>query len=224
MGDNHKELIRKLLALAESSNEHEAKAALLKARELMAKHKLTEEELKDESKRTVKKMLTDVTCSKRRNPWAIQLSAVIGENYCCKAYQNHVKGKQTMTIGFIGLDDDVEICSLVFGYAVDCILSRIKGIKKENSQYQRDYVRELSDSYGYGFTVGVETVFQNQKEENEWSWGLVMAIPKEVEEYAQSLGKAKFRARAQERIRSNEYAEGYSDGKAFNPTKRPAEA
>ena len=36
--------IRHLLALAESPNENEARAALLKARELMARHKLTEAE------------------------------------------------------------------------------------------------------------------------------------------------------------------------------------
>lgn len=37
---DYKEKIKKLLALSESSNEHEAKAALLKARELMAEHNL----------------------------------------------------------------------------------------------------------------------------------------------------------------------------------------
>ena len=94
MEADYKKLIRKLLALAESPNEHEAKAALLKARKLMAEHKLTEEELKDAGKRSVEKILTDITCSKRRNPWVVQLSVVIGENYCCKAYRNHVKGKQ----------------------------------------------------------------------------------------------------------------------------------
>ena len=40
--DDYKDKIRKLLALAQSPVEAEAKAALLKARELMAKHKLTE--------------------------------------------------------------------------------------------------------------------------------------------------------------------------------------
>ena len=43
--DDYKDKIRKLLALAQSPVEAEAKAALLKARELMAKHKLTEAEL-----------------------------------------------------------------------------------------------------------------------------------------------------------------------------------
>lgn len=50
MEKDYKEKIRKLLALAESPNEHEARAALLKARELMAEYKLTEAEIKDAKK------------------------------------------------------------------------------------------------------------------------------------------------------------------------------
>lgn len=40
-----KDRISKILALAESPNENEARAALLKARELMAKYKLQPEDL-----------------------------------------------------------------------------------------------------------------------------------------------------------------------------------
>lgn len=46
MAINIKDKIAKLLALAESPNENEAKAALLKARELMAEHKLRPEDVK----------------------------------------------------------------------------------------------------------------------------------------------------------------------------------
>lgn len=41
---DYRDKIKKFLALAESPNESEAKAALLKARELMAEHKLSEAE------------------------------------------------------------------------------------------------------------------------------------------------------------------------------------
>lgn len=52
---DYKERIRKLLALAKSPEENEAKAALLKARALMAKHKLTEAEFAEAQTRAVKK-------------------------------------------------------------------------------------------------------------------------------------------------------------------------
>ena len=44
---DYKDRIRKLLALATSPEEGEAKAALLKARELMAKYKLTEMDVRE---------------------------------------------------------------------------------------------------------------------------------------------------------------------------------
>ena len=84
MEKDYREKIKKLLALAESPNEHEAKAALLKAKELMAEHKLSELDVKDTGKKEVKEVLLEgMQASTRHNPWIIPLSTVIGENYCC---------------------------------------------------------------------------------------------------------------------------------------------
>ena len=44
---DYKDKIKKLLALAESPNENEAQAALLKARQLMAEHKIGEADLEE---------------------------------------------------------------------------------------------------------------------------------------------------------------------------------
>lgn len=220
MDKDYREKIRKLLALAESPNEHEAKAALLKARQLMAEHKLTERDCKDAEKQEVKDIRTDITCSKRRDPWIIGLSAVIGENYCCKAYRKRGYGEQTNVVGFIGLEDDVEICVAVFKYAVDCVLSEIKRIKKENDCYYSSYVKRLCNSFGYGFEQGVKEAFRKQQEENEQGWGLVLSIPKEVIEASKHLGKEEFKARAVQEISGDAYARGYYTGKEFDPTKR----
>lgn len=220
---DYKEKIRKLLALAESPNENEAKAALLKARELMAEHKLTEREVKDVEPQDVEKVITDITCSKRRNPWIVNLSVVIGENYCCKSYRNQVYKKQTCAIGFIGFKDDVEICTAIFQYAVDCVLAEVKRIKKEKGRiYVAEYVKRLCNSYGYGFVIGVRDAFEKQKEEHEQGWGLVLLMPKEVEEAAKEMKKEKFRARAQQELYDDEYSRGYRQGKQFDPTKRIA--
>lgn len=222
---DYKEKIRKLLALAESPNEHEAKAALLKARELMAEHKLTEREIKDVESKSVEKVLTDITFSKRKNPWILNLSNIIGENYCCKSFRNQVYRKQTCTIGFIGFKEDTEICMLVFRYAVDCILSELKRIKREKSQYfVSSYVNQLCNSFGYGFAYGVKEAFETQKEEHEQGWGLVLTIPKEVEDVVQTMKKARFHARAQDNISDSEYSRGYQQGTQFDPTKRIAKA
>lgn len=223
MATDYKEKIRKLLALSESSNEYEARAALLKARELMAEHKLMESELKDVDKQTVEKVLTDVTCSKRRNPWLVSLSVTIGENYCCMAYRSRVRGKQTSTIGFIGLEDDVGICTEIFEYAADCAFSGIENIRKEKKGMHGGYVTRLCHSYGYGFADGVDAAFQKQKKEKEQSWDLVMVIPKEVEDFADAVGYTAFKSHAEDCIYHSGYARGREAGEAFNPAKRLAE-
>ena len=48
-----REKIQKLLALSESSNEHEAYAALMKARELIAKNKLDERDFEKKEEKKV---------------------------------------------------------------------------------------------------------------------------------------------------------------------------
>ena len=224
MATDYKEKIKKLLALAESPNEHEAKAALLKARQLMAEHKLMEAEVKDVEKQVVKEVWTDITCSKRRNPWVVHLSAAIGGNYCCKGCSRHRPGEQTQQIGFIGFEDDLEVCVAIFKYAVDCILSEIERIKKENQCYYSSYVKRLCDSYGYGFVVVIEAAFEEQQQENEEGWGLVLVMPQEVLEAAERIGHAEFRSRAEKSISGDAYAQGYRHGKEFNPTKRLQEA
>lgn len=218
--DDYKEKIRKLLALAQSPNEHEARAALLKARQLMAEHKLSEAELRDPVKQEVKDVMTDITCSKRRNPWIINLSAVIGENYCCKAYRTHRHGQQTQLVGFIGFEDDVEICIAIFKYAVECVLSGIEQVKTKNAGYYPQYIKRCCDGYGYGFVVGWSEAFDRQKESNESEWGLVLVMPKEVEEAAQGFKHQVFRAKAEEEIPVSSYAHGYKTGKEFDPKRR----
>lgn len=100
---DYREKIKKLLALSESSNEHEAKSALLKAKKLMAEHKIAEIDLEDIGKKKVVHIKTEFDCSKRREAWMISLSAIIGQNFCCQSYRRKEYNKQVATICFVGL-------------------------------------------------------------------------------------------------------------------------
>ena len=77
MNNNIKEKIAKLLALAESPNENEAKAALLKARALMVQHKLRPEECTGKKEKVVTKVLADIKCTTMTDFWIYKLSDVI---------------------------------------------------------------------------------------------------------------------------------------------------
>lgn len=129
---DYKDKIRKLLALAKSPEPEEAKLALLKARKLMAEHKLTERDL-EEHDTTVIQQEIDETFSKKANSWMSPLSTVIGENYCCAAYRCKRGAKTTVwRVGFIGLKDDFEICTKIFKYAVRCIKAEQKKLRKQH--------------------------------------------------------------------------------------------
>lgn len=218
---DYKEKIRKLLALSKSPNEHEARAALLKARELMADHKLTEAELKDIKAQDVKEVQSGISCSKRRNPWIVKLSNVIAGNFCCRAFRTSYKGRQIQKIGFIGFEEDADICTKVFQYAVDCVMAEIKRIKKDYQDYYSSYVKKLCDSYGYGFAYGVYISFERQQEEKaEEGWGLVMVVPKEVIEATEDFHKEDFHSNAEKDIYGGAYFKGCADGKKFDPSRR----
>lgn len=105
-----REKVAKLLALATSPNEQEAQAALLKARELMAKHKLRPEECQEGQDTRVIVQTIGVECTKMTDTWALALGGIIGKRYCCKVFRHHAHGAKKVEVGFAGLADDFEVC------------------------------------------------------------------------------------------------------------------
>lgn len=209
-----KEKIQKLLSLATSSNENEARAALLKAKELMAKNKLTEADFEDAKKQElVHVTLQDIKwTSDSGDVWMADLCKLIADNYCCTSAWSRNRGARTYTLVVSGLQSDVDICSEVIKYAVGFIRSRIKILSRRSGDR-----RMTSKSYADGFVLGMQMAFDMQKEEHP-EWGLVVVKPDELTDYEKSLGsksvktkKAKFDQLA--------YMKGQTDGQNFNTRK-----
>lgn len=188
---DYKDKIRKLLALAKSPEPEEAKFALLKARKLMAEHKLSERDLEERNTTVIKRAIGE-TFSKKANSWMDPLSIVIGENYCCSAFRCKISAKTTVWhVGFIGLEGDIEICVKIFRYAVRCIKSEQKKLRKQHRDYYTPQeIAKICDSYGYGFARGVYEAFTRQNEENQ-EYGLVLKVPKEVKDELEKIGPPK---------------------------------
>lgn len=216
-----KDKIAKLLALSESPNEHEAKAALLKARALMAEHKLLPEECTKAVSKQVKNENIGVFCTTMTNPWITNLSAAIAERYCCRAYRTKFKGAKKVEIGLVGLEDDFYICKRILLYAIDSVNSFIKLEIKRNADDLRGTYRKKCNAYGYGFVQGLQITFQKQEEENQ-EWGLVMVVPKEVDDRVRIMSEG--RKPSSYGKDSGEYRDlkmrGVSDGLNFDPTAR----
>ena len=233
--DNVKDKIRKLLAKATSQNEHEAQAAMLKARELMAKHKLTEKDVAD-AKPGNRKLVTieyaDGTFSPNRNSWYPNLGGVIADNHCCLCVVSHARRSKVHTIKFIGIDDDPLICMEIFRYALQEIKSKMVEYKKlvyEKVDYQPDrntLMKRIENGYAIGFAVGLqdqyEEQFKDQKQEEVQSMALVMVKPQEVLDLQNTMKESNMKMSEQ----PDPYAmrEGKVDGYRFQITKQLTEA
>lgn len=223
---DYRDKIRKLLALAESPNENEAKKALLKAKQLMAEHKIAEVDLEEIKIKKVKRIDTGYEYTKRGEFWMSTMAHVIAENYCCRSASSVYHGKQKRTIIFVGLEDDLDLCSMVFSYAVDSARVLAKEHAKEVSkQYAFGFTAKEKNtainSYVLGFARGVEEAFKQQKEmqtADEGSWGLVMVIPKEVNDFCKHFKND--RHASSHSINSDSMSHGYAEGKRFNPERR----
>lgn len=208
------ERIQKLLALAKSPNEYEARDALLKAWKLMAKHKVSQNQIKEAAEEKVIRKVTGITYSPRRDPWVYKLAQVIAGYHCCGHFQSREKGKQTAEIGFVGLSGDIPVCMEVFKYAVDCIRSMTRNIRKENGT-------QAANSYGFGFTVGLKDAYHKQQKEENWS--LILVVPEAVNKAMGSMVKrAPGRSLNPQYTDARTFYKGVVDGHKFHEQKRIA--
>lgn len=214
--------IAKLLALAESDNENEAKLALLRARELMAKYKLRPEECeKSETAKVISEEI-GITFTAMRDPWVATMSAVIAENYCCRSFRTRQKGRKTNRLGVVGLEDDFAVSKQIILYAYDCVTSYCqREIEREPWESAADY-RDKCNAYGWGFVRGLREAFREQQEQHQ-EWGLVLVIPKAVDDAMERDGMGKRTPFGKDKTNTStaKYGRiGYSDGVAFDPSGR----
>ena len=197
MATNIKDKIAKLLALAESPNENEAKAALLKARELMAEHKLRPEDVKKAKK-----------------------EKVIAEHYCCRAYRYRSAGSKKNKIGLVGLEEDFEIAQRIVIYAHECVMAGIKAQFVRDPKDPPGTYREKCNAYGWGFVRGVNKASREQEEQHQ-EWGLVMVVPQAVDDSMADMGKkTQFGTEQTGGWRDAYRALGFQDGRRFDPASR----
>lgn len=207
---DYTEKIKRLLALAESPNEHEARSALLKAREFMARHKISEAELENKNL-SVERIWTGITFSARRDPWIYDLASVIAANHCCHEFRSREKGRQTGQIGFLGFSEDAAFCTEIFKYAVECVRLETKKLRK--------LAVKAADNYGYGFMEGLSAAYEEQKAQD---WALVLVVPKEVNEACGNLQHRKVKTEVNTAIYT--FQKGVEDGRRFHDQKRIREA
>lgn len=210
-----KEKIQKLLNLAESPNENEARAALLKARELMAQNKLSEDDFNKKEAKLASMDCEDIKWTTDSGDiWMVELCKLICNNYCCVASWRTAHGSRTHMLVITGLEDDVTVCGEVVAYAIGFIRSAIIRVGRRTPGQD---IKSVKRSYAEGFITGLEIAFEMQKEQHQ-EWGLVLVKPKEVQEYEDNLGCKNVKTK-QADFDPLAYMKGQNDGLEFNAGK-----
>lgn len=211
-----KERIRKLLALASSPFEGEAMVAMLKAKELMAKHKLSEADFEEVKKQKMVHLRVDDIkwTTDSGEIWMANLCKIIAENYCCVTAWDVPYKTRTHILQVTGMEEDVELCAEVIKYAVGFVRGAIKSMQRK---YRMNDPKTIASSYASGFTQGLEMAFEDQKDEHP-EWGLVIVKPEEVRQYEESLGQKSVRTR-KTGFDPLAHTRGFNDGKEFNPRR-----
>ena len=105
----------------------------------------------------------------------------------------------------------MELCKSVIEYAVGFVRGRIK---IEQRRRVASDPKAVASSYARGFILGMELMYDEQKDEHP-EWGLVVSKPQEVDEYMKSLGERNVRTRKTE-FDPLAYMVGQNDGRQFN--------
>lgn len=182
------EKISKALRLGtNNNNENEAQSAILAAQRLMAKYRISEEDLNDflnENEKQDTKVIEENTENEINNDkWKRSLMITIAKNFRCDVYYHGGR------LVIVGAKEDILISKRVYIYAKQAILNSFKKFFKENyesystsASLRNKYKRE----FALGFIKGLSEKFEEQKSNSELS--LVVVNPK-VKEY---IGNIKF--------------------------------
>ena len=171
------ERISKALKLGKhNNNENEAQAAILAAQRLMAKYKISEEDINDflnENEKQDNKVIEENADNETNNDkWKRNLMITIAKNFRCDVYYHRKK------LVIVGAKEDILISKRVYLYAKQSILNSFKIFFRDNYEYYAEDTsmrNKCKREYALGFIKGLSEKFEEQKADSELS--LVVVNP-----------------------------------------------
>lgn len=172
-----KEKIQKLLDLSGNNpNANEAESALLKAQELMARHKI---EMNDLGVKSTVEIVSMISTEPSRSTWKRGLADIISDNFKCMSYlQNYGRGR--LHYVFFGDRSDVEVAYDLYEYAVKWLNNSACNYAT-NQRVKYGIVKGVKQDYILGFLKGLKDKFKEQLS-NHVEMALVMVVTQEVKD------------------------------------------
>ena len=204
------EKIRKLLALANSSNEHEAALAAGHAQRLLSEHNLAMADI-EAAHKPDKADKVETVVSKSLPKWMRHLSAGVSTAFDCQAIHHPAAGKMS----FIGVGADVQVAAYTFTY-----LDRT--IRKLCSNYMKQHVgstianrhRELMrQSYYLGAVSTIITRLREQKVQTPVTTGALVPVKEGLIRQAMNeIGNLRTMRSRKSYVNTDAYSRGQMDG------------
>lgn len=209
--------IRKLLALANSCNEHEAALAAAHAQRLLAEHNLAMTDIEtDQKPQSAEKV--EAMVAKTLPKWVRHLSAGVSTAFDCQAIHHPALGRMT----FIGVGADVQIAAYTFTY-----LERT--VRKLCSNYIKLHVddtvpkrhRELMrQSYYLGAVSTINGKLREQKTQTPTTPGALVPIKEGLIKKAMSdMGPIRIARNRKSYVNAHAYTKGQQDGQTVGINK-----
>lgn len=208
--------IQKLFDLANDADDEESKAAILRARDLMVKHSISENQIKTGgSSGDDADVIERAVMVSKMNDIIIRLCARVSEQFKCGCSFYKSGGKTNLLI--YGFERDVDIAEATFNYAFAslnyCSKKYRKKLKILNKDIKMTEANYRVKSYSLGYIDGLSYALQNQAEELI-SEGMELAVitPVKVKEFAEDLKSVPLKVDFQD---LSARSEGYQEGKKF---------
>lgn len=147
------EKIRKCLALAQSSEPHEAAAAMRQAQKLMAAHGVTAEGIADAD--IGEESANTYTISKLRR-WETTLAGIMSRAFGCKVIFARGYGRRLGTLTFIGIKHQAQLAKYTWEVLYRQILKDRAAYLKVNGNGIRAMDTQRGDDFCLGYALALD--------------------------------------------------------------------
>jgi len=202
--------IKKLLALANSCNEHEAALAAAHAQRLLAAHNLAMADI-NAADRPEKADRVETDVARSLPKWIRHLSAAVSSAFDCQAIHHPSTGKMT----FIGVGADVQMAAYTFTYLDRTIRKLCAGYLKQHvgtmiAGRQRELLRH---SYYLGAVSTITRQLQDQKKQTPVTPGALVPVKEGlIRKAINELGPIRTMYSRRSYINASAYNQGQTDG------------
>ncbi len=227
------EKIQKLLALANSPNEHEAKAATARANALLIKYNLSLQQVEDhESEYVVDKVASSGYTLK---PHWNNLIHLLQKYFFVKivilktfdgyssgeyAYEKSARTRYKKTFQILGTKENAQIANYIFHYLDRVYPELWKDVYERNANLKPND----KQSYFDGLTEGISILLEETKMRVEEEYGLVLVKDPKLQKFVEENSNGKYGSGGgSDNFNKELYDKGVQDGKGVT-LRKPIEA